>query len=65
MPESVKLLIRVAGVIAVIGGSTVIGLLMGLRALMGRLARIWIWIFSICIICMGIYLICIVSYSVK
>lgn len=54
MPELIKLIVGVGNII---GGGILIGLLILIKELTGRLTPLWIWIFSICVVCGGIHLI--------
>ena len=57
MPELIKLIIGIASIIT---GSIVIGLLIALTTVIGKLVALWIWIFSICVVCGGISLVFVV-----
>ena len=51
MPELIKLIL---GITSIIGGSIIIGLLIALRIVAGKLILLWLWVFSIFIVCFGI-----------
>ncbi len=60
MPELIKLII---GISSIILGGILIGLLILIKELSEKLAPLWIWIFSILVICGGVYLIFAAKYG--
>ena len=54
MPELIKLIVAVTSITL---GSILIGLLILIKELTGRLTPLWLWIFSICVVCGGLSLV--------
>lgn len=51
MPELIKLIV---GITSITVGGIIIGLLIAVKTLTGKLVPLWIWIFSICVVSGGI-----------
>lgn len=54
MPELINLLV---GITAIASGGLIIGLLFWIKEVTGRLIPLWLRIFSIFTICVGVYLV--------